>query len=111
MASPPGAFFFVASAEPCDSGVAEALLIHLSPMTIHSKFLGSVTVSGEDAKAFTRKLANGRGTKAAATSAANGRKLVATFAKKGAVTIKLKAVVAESTRGAPMKSLAKTVKR
>jgi hypothetical protein len=59
-------------------------------MAIHSTYLGSVKVSGDDAKSFSRKITNGRGTKAAAESAANGRKLVATFAKKGSVTIKLK---------------------
>ena len=59
-------------------------------MAIHSTFLGSVKVSGEDAKSFTRKITHGRGTKAASESAANGRKLVAVFAKKGSVSIKLK---------------------
>jgi len=63
----------------------------MSIMAIHSSFLGSVKVSGDDAKSFSRKITNGRGTKAAAASATNGRKLVSTFAKKGAVTIKLKA--------------------
>jgi hypothetical protein len=59
-------------------------------MAIHSTFLGSVKVSGEDAEAFSRKMTYGRGTKAAAESAANGRKLVTTFAKRGSVAIKLK---------------------
>lgn len=59
-------------------------------MAIHSTYLGSVQVSGDDAKSFSRKITHGRGTKAAAESAANGRKLVTAFAKKGSVTIKLK---------------------
>lgn len=63
-------------------------------MAIHSTFLGSVKVSGDDAKSFTRKVSHGRGTKAAAESAANGRKLVSAFAKRGSVTIKLKTVKA-----------------
>ena len=67
-------------------------------MAIHSSFLGSVKVSGDDAKSFSRKIAHGRGTKAAAESAANGRKLVSTFAKKGAVTIKLRAVKASAKK-------------
>lgn len=60
-------------------------------MAIHSNFLGSVTVSGDDAKALTRKLTHGRGTKAATQAAANGRKLATSFAKKGSVVIKLAA--------------------
>jgi len=59
-------------------------------MAIHSTYLGSVKFSGDDAKSFSRKVTHGRGTKAAAESAANGRKLVTTFARKGSVTIKLK---------------------
>lgn len=59
-------------------------------MAIHSTYLGSVTISGDDAKAFSRKVARGRGTKAAVQSAANGRKLAVAFAKGGTVAIKLK---------------------
>jgi hypothetical protein len=59
-------------------------------MAIHSSYLGSVKVSGEDAKSFSRKVTNGRGTKAASIAAVNGVKLAATFAKKGVVAIKLK---------------------
>lgn len=70
----------------------------MDAMAIHSSFLGSVKVSGDDAKSFSRKIANGRGTKAAAASAANGRKLVSTFAKKGSVTIKLKAIKASAKK-------------
>lgn len=58
-------------------------------MAIHSSFLGSVKVSGDDAKALARKLTHARGTKAANASAANGQKLVAAFSKKGAVAVKL----------------------
>lgn len=59
-------------------------------MAIHSTYLGSVTVSGEDAKSFSRKVSHGRGTKAASVAASSGSRLVAAFTKKGAVTIKLK---------------------
>lgn len=59
-------------------------------MAVHSTFLGSVTVSGEDAKALTRRMSHGRGTRAAIVSAENGRTLAASFAKKGSVLIKLK---------------------
>lgn len=58
-------------------------------MAIHSTLLGSVTVSGEEAKAFTQKLTHARGTKAASESARNGRKMVATFAKNGHIAIKV----------------------
>lgn len=60
-------------------------------MAIHSTFLGSVTVSGEEAKALTRRMQYARGTKASIEAAANGRKLVSTFEKKGVIAIKLKA--------------------
>ncbi|WP_146187697.1 hypothetical protein [Limnohabitans sp. T6-5] len=59
-------------------------------MAVQSNFLGSVTVSGDEAKALTRKLLNGRGTRAAIASAENGRKLALSFAKRGSVVIKLK---------------------
>lgn len=59
-------------------------------MAVHSNFLGSVTVSGDEAKALTRKLSHGRVTRAAVTSAQNGRKLAMSFAKRGSVVIKLK---------------------
>lgn len=58
-------------------------------MAVHSNFLGSVTVSGDEAKALTRRLAHGRGTRAAVAAAQNGRKLAATFAKRGSVVINL----------------------
>ena len=49
-----------------------------------------MTVSGEEAKAFSQKLSHARGTKAASESASSGKKLVATFAKKGVVTVQLR---------------------
>ena len=59
-------------------------------MAIHSSFLGSIHVSGEEAKSFSQKLMHARGTKAASESANSGRKLVGTYAKKGYVTIQLR---------------------
>jgi hypothetical protein len=61
-------------------------------MAVLSNFLGSVQVSGDEAKALTRKLTHGRTSRAAIDAAQNGHKLVTAFAKKGAVAIKLKAV-------------------
>jgi len=75
----------------CSSIDAECVLIYSAGMAIHSSFLGSVTVSGDEAKALTRRVQHARGTKASIEAAANGRKLVSTFAKKGVITIKLKA--------------------
>ncbi len=60
-------------------------------MAIQSSFLGSVTVSGEDAKALTRRVQHARGTKASIDAATNGRKLASAFVKNGLVKIKLKA--------------------
>ncbi len=59
-------------------------------MPVKSSLLGSVTVSGDDAKALTRKLTHGRGTRAAVAAAQNGCKLATSFAKRGSVVIKLK---------------------
>jgi len=59
-------------------------------MTIVSNPLGSVTVTGDDAVAFRRKVSHSRGTKAAAESVAHGRKLVAEFALKNVVSVELK---------------------
>lgn len=59
-------------------------------MAVRSNFLGSVTVSGDEAKALTRKLSRGRVTPAALASAQNGHKLAMSFAKRGSVAIKLK---------------------
>jgi hypothetical protein len=58
-------------------------------MAIHTNFLGATTVSGDEAKAFTRRLARGRATKAATDAAFNGRNMVHTFAKKGVVIVQL----------------------
>lgn len=58
-------------------------------MAIHSTFLGSTKVTGEDAKSFARKLTHARGTKAAAASAASGLKMMPSFKKKGIVVVKL----------------------
>ena len=58
-------------------------------MAIESSYLGSVKVSGDEAKAFTRKILRGRGTQAAARSAAHGRKLVAEYLAKGSANIEL----------------------
>ena len=59
-------------------------------MAIHSSFLGSIKLTGDDAKAFSSKLSHSRGTKAASESATSGRKLVASYAKKGFVTVQLR---------------------
>jgi hypothetical protein len=61
-------------------------------MAVQSNFLGSVTVSGDEAKALTRRLSHGRGTRAAVVAAQNGRKLATSFVKRGSVTIQLKSV-------------------
>jgi hypothetical protein len=61
-------------------------------MPVHSTLFGPTVVTGADAEAFMLEMKHGRGSKAAAESAANGRKLVAEFAKRGAVTIKLRDV-------------------
>jgi hypothetical protein len=58
-------------------------------MAIHSNILGSVTITGEDAKAFTRMVTHGRTNQAAIQSLKEGRKMVAEYAKKGSVSIKL----------------------
>jgi len=59
-------------------------------MAVHSSYLGSVKVSGAEGAAFKRKIANGRGTKAATESAKAGTPLVTAFAKRGVVTLPLK---------------------
>ena len=64
--------------------------VRIRSMAVHSNFLGSVTVSGDEAKALTRRLSYGRVTRAAVESAQNGRKLATSFAKRGSVVIKLK---------------------
>jgi hypothetical protein len=69
---------------PYDTGVLKSI------MAIQSTFLGSTTITGEDAKVFNRLVTHGRSNQAAKASLANGRRLAATFLKKGAVTINLK---------------------
>jgi hypothetical protein len=59
-------------------------------MAIQSTFLGSTSITGEDAKFFNRLVSHGRGNPAAKASIANGRKLAAAFVKNGVVSIKLK---------------------
>lgn len=61
-------------------------------MAIRSTPHGSVTVSGDEAKAFTRKLVYGRGTQAAMAAAKNGRELVRNFDMCRKVMIKAKPV-------------------
>jgi hypothetical protein len=46
-------------------------------MSVFSCPLGPVTLTGDEAKAFSRVVRFGRGTRAAAEAAANGRRLVA----------------------------------
>jgi hypothetical protein len=58
-------------------------------MAIQSTFLGSTTITGEEAKVFNRLVTHGRGNQAARASLANGRRLAATFLKKGAISITL----------------------
>ncbi len=58
-------------------------------MPVESSPFEHTLVGGDDAKAFLRKLRFGRGTKAAAASAINGRRLVAVFMASGAVPVVL----------------------
>ncbi|MDR2207565.1 MAG: hypothetical protein LBE22_01115 [Azoarcus sp.] len=67
-------------------------------MAVHSRFLGPVTITGDDAKAFTRRMSRTRVNRAATATAQSGRKLAANFVKHGSVTIKLKPV-RESSKG------------
>jgi len=57
-------------------------------MAIHSNVLGSVTLTGDEAKAFTRWMKYGCANKAASQAAQNGRKMVARFAKTRVATLK-----------------------
>jgi hypothetical protein len=68
---------------PYDTGVLKSI------MAIQSTFLGSTTITGEDAKIFNRLVTHGRSNQAAKASLANGRRLAATFLKKGAISITL----------------------
>jgi len=60
-------------------------------MAISSSFLGATTVSGDEAKAFSRMVSHGRTSKAVTQAAENGRKMAVKFAKTGVVSFKLKA--------------------
>lgn len=59
-------------------------------MAVVSNPLGPVIVTGEEAKAFSRAVRFGRGTRAAADAAANGRRMVAEFRQVGTVTVQLR---------------------
>lgn len=59
-------------------------------MAVNSTYLGAARVSGPEAEAFARKVAHGRGRRAATVSASNGRALTQTFAKHGVVKFSLK---------------------
>jgi hypothetical protein len=58
-------------------------------MAIHTSFLGITTISGDEAKAFNRKVTHAQGTKAAAQSARSGLKMMTSFQEKGVVVVKL----------------------
>ena len=60
-------------------------------MAINSSFLGATTVSGDEAKAFSRMVSHGRTSKNVTQAAENGRKMAVKFAKTGVVSFKLKA--------------------
>ena len=60
-------------------------------MAIYSSFLGATTVSGDEARAFSRMVARGRTSAVVSLAAKNGRQRVAEFAKAGVVTFELKA--------------------
>jgi hypothetical protein len=59
-------------------------------MTVHGNFLGSVRLSGDEAKALTRNLSHGRVNVIAVTSAQKGHKLATSFAKWDSVVFKFK---------------------
>ena len=58
-------------------------------MPVKSSPFEHTLVADDDAKAFLRTLRYGRGNKAAAASAINGRKLLAVFMATGAVSVVL----------------------
>lgn len=58
-------------------------------MAVNSSFLGAARVSGPEADAFARKIAHGRGTKAASAAAQNGKHMTDAFVKKGVVVFSL----------------------
>lgn len=59
-------------------------------MAVSSSPFGPVTLTGDEAMAFSRFARFGRGTEAAAEAAVNGRRMVAEFERNGAVAIELK---------------------
>lgn len=59
-------------------------------MAVHSTFLGSVKITGQEAAAFARKITQSRGTKAASEAARKGVPLATAFVKNGVVRIALK---------------------
>lgn len=61
-------------------------------MAIHSTLLGSVTISGKEAKAFRRAMKNPVASPAAVEAVLSGRKLARAIMKKGSVTVSLKPV-------------------
>lgn len=67
----------------------ESFQIDNSHMAIHTSFLGTTTISGDEAKAFSRRVAHARGTKAAAESARSGLKMMSSLQKRGVVVVKL----------------------
>jgi len=58
-------------------------------MAVQSSFLGSVKISGVEAKAFTRRVMHGKSNSAAIATAKNGKSLVASFSKSQSVTFKV----------------------
>lgn len=67
-------------------------------MAIHTSFLGTTIISGDDARVFTRQLTTRkRVNKAAIEALENGRKMMAAFAKNGAVGITLSGVKRSAT--------------
>lgn len=58
-------------------------------MAVNSTYFGVARVTGPEADAFARKIARGRGTKAASAAAQNGKHMTDTFAKKGVVVFSL----------------------
>jgi len=59
-------------------------------MAIHSSLLGSVIISGKEAKAFRRAMKNPVASPEAVEAVIRGRKLAQEILKKGSVTVKLK---------------------
>lgn len=58
-------------------------------MPVLSTPFGPVTVTGDEARDFSRKVQFGRGTAAAAEAAASGRRMMVRFAGGGVVAIEL----------------------